>query len=50
MNSRFGAAVQNMLPAKDEPNVDDLSYPLISDDVNVQNDNADILSAICSDT
>ncbi len=49
MNARFGTAVRNMLPAEDNPNVDHLSYPFISDNVNVQNDNATILSTICDD-
>ncbi len=49
MNARFGTAVRHLLPAGSKSKVDDLSYPLISDDVNVQNDNENILSTICSD-
>ena len=47
MNARFGRSVRDLLTAMDLPNIKDVSYPAIPDDIMVPNDNAELLSSIC---
>lgn len=49
MNARFGKSVRELLPVPQLNNVCPLLYPVLSDDVNVPNDNAEILATICKD-
>ncbi len=46
-NARFGKNVKDLLVSPNTSHEDELLYPVIVDDVNVPNDNAEILSAIC---
>lgn len=46
MNARFGKAVRDLVEMYDLANMN-ISYPIIEDDVNAMNDNAELLSAIC---
>ena len=47
MNTRFGSAVRNILQEIEIPSKTRFSYPVIADDVNTANDNADIMSTLC---
>lgn len=47
MNTRFGKSVKDLLVPLNVLDGDGLSYPVIADDINVPNDNAELLSAIC---
>uniref|UniRef100_A0A0P4VRG8 Reverse transcriptase domain-containing protein n=1 Tax=Scylla olivacea TaxID=85551 RepID=A0A0P4VRG8_SCYOL len=47
MNARFGKNVKDLLAPLNVSNSDELSYPFVADDINVPNDNAQLLSAIC---
>lgn len=49
MNGRFGNSVRELLVHIRPPDPNQLSYPVINDDVNVANDNAALLSTICVD-
>ncbi len=47
MNARFGKNVRNLVVPLNASDKDDVSYPVIADDINVPNDNAVLLSAVC---
>ncbi len=49
MNARFGKNVKDLVVPLNESDNDNLSYPVIADDINVPNDNAVLLSAICTE-
>ena len=49
MNARFGKSVRELLMLIELPNVDELSYPELHDNINTPNDNAELLSTICID-
>ena len=49
MNTRFGRSVSQLLVQQNLTIEDGWSYPEIPDDVNISNDNADLLSALCVD-
>ncbi len=49
VNCRFGKSVRDLLASSELPNSESYSYPHVSDDVVIPNDNARVLSSLCSD-
>ena len=48
MNARFGKNVKDLMVPFNASDKDSVSYPVIADDINVPNDNAVLLSAVCN--
>ncbi len=49
MNARFGKNVMDLVVPLSVSDKDHVSYPVIADDINAPNDNAIIISAVCTE-
>ncbi len=49
MNARFGQSVRSLLEQDEVPGMENFSYPVLSDDVPLPNENAFILSSVCKE-